>query len=182
VVADSGRVLTLIVGAFSILAGHPWLVPSLGPTAYMQAEMPSHPSTRLYNVLAGHVVGLLAGFFCVWLFAAKDDPIALTTGDITWERVLASALALALTIGVLALLRASHPPAAATALLVGLGSIHNTDQALYLALGALVIAVCGELMRHLRLGDLKTWQPSLAMQRPRFLQPKAARPIGHGHA
>ena len=35
--------LMLLAGAVGVLAGQPWLFPSLGPTAFLQAETPGSP-------------------------------------------------------------------------------------------------------------------------------------------
>jgi hypothetical protein len=152
----AGGVLIAIVGLLSLAVGEPWIVPSLGPTAYLQAETPALPSSRLYNTIVGHLCGLVVGFFVVWALGARDDAVTLTTGDVTGGRVAAATVALALTMFLAILLHASHPPAGATTLLVALGSIHNADQALYLMLGVLVIAIAGEVVRRIRLGDVKT--------------------------
>jgi hypothetical protein len=53
--------LMLAVGLVSLLLGRSFLFPSLGPSAYLQAENPAHPSTRFINTVAGHLIGLLAG-------------------------------------------------------------------------------------------------------------------------
>ena len=45
----AGGGLALAVGLASLAAGQAWLLPSLGPTAYLQAEMPAHPAARAYN-------------------------------------------------------------------------------------------------------------------------------------
>jgi hypothetical protein len=48
------------------------------------------------------------------------------------------------------LLRATHPPAAATTLLVALGAIATFEQALIVMAGVLVTAAAGELLRTVR--------------------------------
>lgn len=61
----AGAVLVGFVGVLALLAGQPWLLPSLGPTAYPLAQLPAQPSGRAYNVLAGHLLGLAAGIVAV---------------------------------------------------------------------------------------------------------------------
>src|SRR3954466_14390358 len=41
-----GGLLTLIPGLIGLAAGNPWLFPSLGPTAFLQAANPQQPSSR----------------------------------------------------------------------------------------------------------------------------------------
>jgi hypothetical protein len=50
-----------------------------------------------------------------------------------------------------AAVRASHPPAAATTLLVALGAVATADKALNLFAGVVLIAIAGELLRRVRL-------------------------------
>src|ERR671920_1601093 len=129
-------VLILVTGAIALLAGRPWLLPSLGPSAVLAGEMPAHPVARTWNTTVGHAGGLLAGFAGVLLAGAMNDPVVLVDHVLTPGRVLASVIAIALTVLAGALLRASHPPAAATTLLVSLGSIRTVEDSLNLAVGA----------------------------------------------
>src|SRR3954452_21713781 len=147
-------VLTLAVGVPALLVGmQPWLLPSLGPTAFLQAMMPAQPSSRLYNVVVGHVGGLVAGFFAVWLFNVWNDPVVLTDHQLTIGRLAASTLAMALSMLVGILARGSHPPAAATVLLITLGSMKDQQQVIAFAIGLVIVAVVGEIVRRLRLGE-----------------------------
>jgi hypothetical protein len=143
--------LLLGVGAMGLLVGKPWLLPSLGPTAVLLAISPAHPTARPWNIFVGHLGGVVAGFAAVLLLGAQDAPVVLTSGELVVSRVLAAGLAVALTIVLGDLLRAPHPPAAATALLVALGSIATLDKALWLVAGVAVITVLGEAVRLVRL-------------------------------
>jgi hypothetical protein len=145
----------LVVGLIGFFAGQPWLIPSLGPTAYLQAENPAHPTTRFYNTVVGHFVGLLAGFASVALLNAWDAPAVLTSKELVLVRVFAAVIAMVLTIGVAPLLHASHPPAAATTLLVALGSLQTLNDAINVMIGVIIVAAIGELLRRARLGELR---------------------------
>jgi hypothetical protein len=57
--------LMLIVGLIGLLAHQPWLFPSLGPTAFLQAEQPKQPTACFYNTVMGHLHGLVAGILAV---------------------------------------------------------------------------------------------------------------------
>jgi hypothetical protein len=151
----SGGILTFVVGAIGLLAGKPFLLPSLGPTAYLQAETPTHPSARIYNTIVGHGVGLAMGFAMVLAFGVRHAPPVIGSGGVTADRVWAASIGVLLTILVALLLRASHPPAAATTLLVTLGLIRTGPQAWYLMVGAVIIALAGETLRLVRAGDLR---------------------------
>lgn len=113
--------LILVVGLVGLAARQPWLFPSLGSTAFLLVENPQLPSARFYNLIVGHLVGLGAGFLAVTLLGAGDAPAVLSTNELTPIRVWASVLAVVLNMLGVLLLKASHPPSAATTLLVALG-------------------------------------------------------------
>jgi hypothetical protein len=143
--------LMVLVGGIACLAGQPWLIPSLGPTAYLQAETPAHPASRFYNTVVGHLIGLLAGFAAVAIFNAWQSPGVLTDHQLVLARVWASAVALGLTLLIALFLRASHPPAGATTLLVALGAIRTVQDALNAMAGVLIVALFGAAFRRARL-------------------------------
>jgi hypothetical protein len=62
------------IGLIGLAAGQPWLFPSLGPTAFLQAEEPGARSSRFYNTILGHTVGLGAGLAAVFLLGASSAP------------------------------------------------------------------------------------------------------------
>lgn len=146
----AGAMLMVVVGLFGWAVGRPLLFPALAPSAYLQAESPSLPSARWYNTIVGHLVGLGAGFAAVAIVNAHG-PAVLTSHVLTLDRVFAAALALALTILVCLLLKATHPPAGATTLLVALGSFSTLQDAVNVMAGAIIIALAGEIVRKLRL-------------------------------
>jgi len=147
--------LILAVGGAGLLLHQPLLFPSLGPTAFLQTETPDQPSARFFNVVVGHLLGLLSGFLAVWMFGLTNAPSVLSTHDLTPARVWASALAVALTLLAGLFLSASHPPAAATTLLASLGGFPPTWHTTVTVLsGVLVVALLGEGLRRLRLAQL----------------------------
>jgi hypothetical protein len=148
--------LMAIVGGSAWLAGMPWLIPSLGPTAYLQVENPAHPSSRFYNTIVGHLVGLASGLIALALFNAWSSPSVLVDHQLVLSRVGAAALALLLTLLLTLLLKASHPPAGATTLLVALGAIRTKTDLINALVGIIIIAICGEGLRQLRLKSATT--------------------------
>jgi hypothetical protein len=147
----AGGLIVLLVGLVGWLFGKPWLLPSLGPTAYLQAETPAHPNSSFYNTVVGHLLGLVVGFLAVMFCGAMNAPAVLTDHQLVLARVLAAALAVALTLLLAPLVKATHPPAAATTLLVALGSIKTLNDAFNLAIGVLLVAAIGSAFRQIRL-------------------------------
>ncbi len=134
------------IGALAIWARQPWLFPSLGPTIFLQTVTPNEPGSRLWNTLAGHTVGVCLGFLTVYIFGIQ----ALAAEHLTPGRVCATALAVGSTILVQYLLKALHPPAAATTMLVTLGGL-KADWASVgaIAIGVALVSAFGELARQL---------------------------------
>lgn len=147
--------LILIAGLLGLLAGQVWLFPSLAPTAFLQAENPELPASRFYNAVVGHLIGLGSGFCAVAVLNAWQAPSVLASHQLTPVRVWAAVIAVALTVLILLLLRASHPPAGATTLLVALGALQTKADALNVIVGVLIIAAFGEMLRRVRLGKVR---------------------------
>lgn len=141
----------LVVGAFGLAVYEPLIFPSLGPTAFLQAELPQLPSSRLYNTIVGHLLGMGSGLLVVMLLGASTAPSVLATGDLTPIRLWASVLSIFLTLLAGLVFKASHPPAAATTLLFALGGFQPTlHETLIVTMGVLIVAVVGEVLRQLR--------------------------------
>jgi CBS-domain-containing membrane protein len=144
-------ILILIAGLFGLVLGRPLVFASLGPTAFQLAEYPEQRSSRGYNVIVGHLSGLAMGFAAVALLHSWSAPSVLGVHDLTLIRVWTSVLAITLTSAVILVLRASHPPAGATALLVALGSFSNWSDVITVAIGVVLVGGLGEMFRYLRL-------------------------------
>jgi hypothetical protein len=143
--------LTLAVGGLGLAAGQPWLIASLGPTAYLQTLAPAQPAARFQNAVVGHLVAVVAGMGAVLLLGAEATPSVFTSHEISGLRLGASALALAVAAVVEVGIGMSHPPAAATVLLITLGGFEPTPAsgATILA-GVLLMAGLGEPLRRWR--------------------------------
>jgi hypothetical protein len=85
--------IVLSVGLLALIFHEPWLIPSIGPTAYLYAENAKHPSSRAWNVVLGHGLALVAASVSVYAFAANGHPPVLTAHDIDFARLAASVLA-----------------------------------------------------------------------------------------
>lgn len=146
--------MLLVIGLTALLTRQPWLFPSLGPTAYLFAKYPDLPVSRTYNSMVGHLVGIGGGFAGVAIFNAWQTPI-VPLYEVSIARVLAAAAAMGLTILINGLLRSEHPPAAATALLVALGTFNNVNGAMAIAVGVLILVVTGKGLQYLQTTLLK---------------------------
>ncbi|HEY0456558.1 MAG TPA: HPP family protein, partial [Verrucomicrobiae bacterium] len=78
------------------------------------------------------------------------EPSVLTGHILTASRLGAAAVAIIVTLFMGNMLKASHPPAAATTLLVALGSLATMADAINVFIGAVLMAAIGKLIRTLR--------------------------------
>jgi CBS-domain-containing membrane protein len=112
------------------------------------ALLTHQPSARPWNTLVGHGIGIVAAVFAMVITGAHHLPDPILTGVLSWQRELASALAVTLTFLVQTLFRASHAPAAATALLLTLGAVDpELRDIAVLCTGVILITVLGEAGR-----------------------------------
>ncbi|MGB8967142.1 MAG: HPP family protein [Candidatus Cybelea sp.] len=111
-------VAMLVSGALAILTGRPFLFPSLGPSAIMLFGNPLEAASSPRNVLVGHFIGAGSGYAGLAATGLLGVPFTATMDG---HRVLAAAIALALTAALTIATRSEHPPAGATTLIVSLG-------------------------------------------------------------
>src|SRR6266487_1045073 len=120
--------------------GSPFIFPSLGPTAFLFFYTPTAPSASPRNTLIGHAIGAIAGYFSLVVTGLTTTGPALTVG-VTWPRVIAAALSLGLTAGLMVLLKSPHPPAGATTLIISLGILTKPWQLLLLMVAVVLLTL-----------------------------------------
>jgi CBS-domain-containing membrane protein len=125
------------MSVLALITRSPFIFPSLGPTAFLFFYTPRAPSASPRNTLVGHTIGALAGYFSLVVTGLTTAGPALSEG-VTWPRVIAAALSLGLTAGLMVLCKSPHPPAGATTLIVSLGLMTRPWQ-LFLLLIAVVL-------------------------------------------
>ncbi len=142
--------LILTLAAIGWATRQPLVFTSLGPTAYEIVEKPDSPSARSYNIIAGHVLALGAGFLSLWLLNAWASPKVASAGFVASPRMWAAVIAVVLSaLGTLAI-RATQPASMSTALLVSLGSMQTARDAVAIVAAVLIIAAIGEPLRRSR--------------------------------
>ncbi len=136
----NGFVTIGLLALLAMLTGTPLVFPSLGPTAFVFFFHPRMPIASPRNAILGHALGILCGYGSLWL-TGLTDVHAGTGGGVNGPRVLAAALSLAATGAAMILLRVTHPPGAATTLIVSLGFITDPFHLLLIevAVGLLVL-------------------------------------------
>ena len=164
---------TLVLGVFALVNGfisiglmalaaavtdEPLIFPSLGPTAFLLFYTPRAPAASPKNTLVGHLIGAAAGYLALVLFGLTDVGPALVEG-VTLSRTGAAALSLGLTAGVMAWVRAPHPPAGATTLIVSLGILTEPSQLAVLMLAVLLLVAQGFLINRAAGINYPLWSP-----------------------
>ena len=148
--------LVLAVAAIGWATRQPLIFASLGPTAYELVEQPHVRSARVYNIIVGHLIGLGAGFFSLYILNAWAAPNVLAAGVVSTQRLWATTIAAALTTLFTLIFRAGQPAALATTLLVSLGAMQNRQSAVAIIVGVLLITAVGEPVRRFRLRHMES--------------------------
>lgn len=118
----NGFVTIAVLAAVAMVSRTPFVFPSLGPTAFLFFFTPRAPAATPRHTIYGHAIGIVCGYVALWLFGLEHAPPAMVTG-VSAARVGAAALSLASTGALMILLRAAHPPAGATTLIISLGIV-----------------------------------------------------------
>jgi CBS domain-containing membrane protein len=118
----NGFISIALLTLCAVATGVPFMFPSLGPTAYQLFFSPRAETSAPHNAVIGHAIGLVCGYAA---FRLTQIPVSviLARRGLDWRPIIAAALSLAATGALMILLKASHPPAGATTLIVSLGII-----------------------------------------------------------
>ena len=138
-VALNSFVTIALLTLLALLTRNPFVFPSLGPTAYLFFFSPQVESASPRNAVLGHLIGLLCGFAAYRITGMHPFPQAFG-GEVYWPRILASALALALTGAIMVLLHVNHPPAGATTMIVSLGILAKPEYLVIIEIAVVLLA------------------------------------------
>jgi CBS domain-containing membrane protein len=136
----NGFVTIALLAAVAMISRTPFVFPSLGPTAFLFFFTPQAPAATPRNTMYGHAIGILCGYGSLWLFGLEHAPPTIATG-VSAGRVGAAALSLAATGALMILLKAPHPPAGATTLIVSLGIVTRPVHLLMIEIAVAVLTL-----------------------------------------
>lgn len=154
----NGLISIGLMSLVALLTKQPFIFPSLGPTAFLLFSTPMLPTASPRNTFFGHLIGAAAGYLSLVVFGLLDAGPALVVG-VSWARVGAAALSLALTAGAMVWLRVPHPPAGATTLIVSLGLLTTLPEIGVLMLGVILLLVQGFTINRLAGIPYPVWSP-----------------------
>ncbi len=137
-VVVNGFITIALLALVAVATESPFVFPSLGPTAYLLFIDPLGENSSPRNTILGHAIGLACGYAAFVVTGASNLPFGAHAG-VYWPRILAAALSLAATGGLMVLLHASHPPAGATTLIVSLGIISKPKELVIIEVAVLLL-------------------------------------------
>jgi CBS domain-containing membrane protein len=123
----NGFLTIALLAMLAVVTDSPFVFPSLGPTGYLLFIAPLAENSSPRNTIMGHAIGLICGYAAFVVTGAANLPFGVHAG-VYWPRILAAALSLSATGAFMVLLRAGHPPAGATTLIVSLGIISKPKE------------------------------------------------------
>jgi CBS domain-containing membrane protein len=147
-----------LMAALALITRSPFIFPSLGPTAFLFFYTPRAPAASPRNTLVGHTIGVLAGYFSLVVTGLTMAGPALAVG-LTWPRVIAAALSLGLTSGLMVLFKSPHPPAGATTLIISLGILTKPWQLLLLLVAVVLLTLQALAINRLAGIPYPLWNP-----------------------
>jgi len=145
----AGGLLTIgLSGTLAWLLEEPLVFPSLGATAFLFFETPMAEVASPRNTVIGHCLGAAIAYLWLVVFGLVDAPSALEAG-FGADRAAAVALSVGCTGGALRLLRAAHPPAGATTVIVSAGLLTSSEELLALAAGVALLTLSAGMLNRL---------------------------------
>jgi hypothetical protein len=148
--------LLAVLGALAWTTGEAFLLPSLGPSAFVLAAVDDRPR----RVVVGQLVGVFTAFLAVLALATDVAGLLEASAySVAGLRRVAAALAATVvaTVGMYGT-DSLHPPAYATVLIVSLGIADAALDVVAFALGVFVL-----VGTHLALADHGPWNPPYSL-------------------
>ncbi len=141
-------VTVAIILYFVEVLTHAAIVAALGSSAFIVFAMPHSITARPRALIGGHVVGLLSGTFCHYAFLLGPLGGLFANGEFT--TLFVYALAVGLSVFLMAVTNTEHPPAAGTALGI-VAHEWSYQVVIFILLAAISLAIVKWLLRgHLR--------------------------------
>ena len=154
----NGFATIALLAAVAMISRTPFVFPSLGPTAFLFFFTPRAPAASPRHTIYGHAIGILCGYGALWLFGLEHAPPAMATG-VSAARVGAAALSLAATGALMILLKAAHPPAGATTLIISLGIVTRPFHLLVIEVAVAILTLQAITINRLAGIDYPRWAP-----------------------
>jgi CBS-domain-containing membrane protein len=152
----NGFATVTILAVLAMLTRTPFIFPSLGPTAFLFFFTPTLPTASPRNTIYGHAIGILCGYGALLACGLTHAPPAMMAG-VDLARVLAAAISLSSTGALMILLKAAHPPAGATTLIISLGIVTKPFYLLIIELAVALLTLQAYGINRLAGVDYPSW-------------------------
>jgi CBS domain-containing membrane protein len=152
----NGFVTIALLAGVAMVSRTPFVFPSLGPTAFLLFFTPRAPAATPRHTLYGHAIGIVCGYGALWLFGLQAAQPAMVTG-VSAARIGAAALSLASTGALMILLKAAHPPAGATTLIISLGIVTRPFHLIVIEIAVAVLTLQAIAINRLAGIDYPLW-------------------------
>ena len=152
----NGFVTIAILAGLAMVTRAPFVFPSLGPTAFLFFFAPTSPAASPRNTIYGHAIGIACGYAAHWATGLTDASPALSIG-VDLPRVVAAALSLSMTGCLMILLKAAHPPAGATTLIISLGIVTKPTYLLLIEVAVALLTLQAIAINRLAGLDYPLW-------------------------
>jgi CBS-domain-containing membrane protein len=125
------------------MIGHPFLVPNLGPSAYLLAARSASLASAPHRVIDGHTIGMGGGLVSYTLLVSGLTlsvlAVSLSVAGLRLES--AATLPMVLTTAAMVETGLRHPPAYATTLLIALGLLSASADTVSILLAVALLVV-----------------------------------------
>jgi CBS-domain-containing membrane protein len=157
----NGFITIALLAGVAMASGTPFVFPSLGPTAFLFFFTPRAPAATPRHTIYGHAIGIVCGYGSLLLFGLGHAGPTMVAG-VNAARVGAAALSLASTGALMILLKATHPPAGATTLIVSLGIVTRPFHLVVIEIAVAILTLQAIVINRLAGIDYPLW----ALRRP----------------
>ena len=157
----NGFITIALLALLAVFTDSPFVFPSLGPTAYLLFTAPLAENSSPRNTIIGHAIGLICGYGAFIVSGTAAMPFGAHAG-VYGPRILAASLSLSATGAFMVLLRAGHPPAGATTLIVSLGIISKPKELVIIEIAVFLLVAQALVINRLAGINYPTWRYSEA--------------------
>lgn len=152
--ALSGSFSLATITATAFLTDLPLLFPPLAASSFILFYGPLSQSACPRSVVMAHAVALLSGLCSLLLMVTIFPSIDVANPDVmSWPRVAAITLAMAILSAAMLTFNFAHPPAAATATIAALGFVENAAQGVGCVVATLLLVALAYILNRI-LGGL----------------------------
>ena len=146
---EAGAYIALL-GLIAWGTGHPFIFPSLGPTAFALTLHPKENTAR--TVLGGHLWGVVCGLSAYHALASGLTITTISTplSETSLWLAASGALSVMLTAGSMLMSRTVHPPACATTLIISLGLLSSLQEGGIIMMAVIILYGAHRALRWMR--------------------------------